>query len=215
MMYLNESELEDLKRLESIDEQKSYLFNRYLDVMVIKVMDKQPILTIEQIRPKYSHINKIEKDYGLVEVLWEYETDVEPGTELKFFKPNQIHNELGGIRGLVSEIINVNYGRQLVKVVILDKIVNDLELLMEAKKTKCIIDNPMFWEYDFSHLRTHNFGQFYKGDYNDILIDKKLSIFEIRSKIIKLLNEKKRKFTNCELNNLVQQVKKSGRIQIK
>lgn len=151
-MFLNKYELDVLSKMENSDQQKDYLFNKFLEFMVDS--------TLSQMDGHHPVVLAGSPTYPML-----------------------------GVSHRIPQVkdLNITFSEQIL---------------------------PDAYRLVQNHFNSFE-RQFY-DPYNDyILIDKKLSVFVIREKIAKILREKKKFFTPSELNNYVNQIKKSGKLKIK
>lgn len=187
--------------------------------------------TVDLILNGNAIVTEVNKEDGLAKVRTNMKEKPKPGVILNIEVGDEEYQ-----KGLISAIIEdaINSGIYTIDVVILGK-TDKIEVGQNVHIGKKLLETPymnkqyneeqfIFTEKIFhhksimmKHLRNNTYGCWMQSDYyNDIIkIDKSLSIFVIKQKVAKVLNEKKIKFTPKLLNDYVQEAKKYGKILLK
>lgn len=188
--------------------------------------------TVDLILNGNAIVTEVNKEDGLAKVRTNMKEKPKPGVILNIEVGDEEYQ-----KGLISAIIEdaINSGIYTLDVVILGK-TDKIEVGQNVHIGKKLLETPyMNEQYDegqiftrtkrfYTHnnfmsnyLRNNNYVGWMNDDYyNDIIkIDKSLSIFVIKQKVAKILNEKKIKFTPKLLNDYVQEAKKYGKILLK
>ena len=202
-----------------------------------------PFISCEESMPKLMNnvnlilngnaiVTEVNKEDGLAKVRTNMKEKPKPGVLLNIEVGEDEYQ-----KGLISALIEdeINSGIYTLDVVILGK-TDKIEVGQNVHIGKKLLETPyMNEQYDegqiftrtkrfYTHnnfmsnyLRNNNYVGWMNDDYyNDIIkIDKSLSIFVIKQKVAKILNEKKIKFTPKLLNDYVQEAKKYGKILLK
>lgn len=188
--------------------------------------------TVDLILNGNAIVTEVNKEDGLAKVRTNMKEKPKPGVILNIEVGDEEYQ-----KGLISAIIEdaINSGIYTLDVVILGK-TDKIEVGQNVHIGKKLLETPyMNEQYDegqiftrtkrfYTHnnfmsnyLRNNNYVGWMNDDYyNDIIkIDKSLSIFVIKQKVAKILNEKKINFTPKILNDYVQEAKKYGKILLK
>lgn len=182
---------------------------------------------------EFSHVTKVDKENGIIEVLWVEEDQIVPGETIELHRrPYSVEDfsiQERRKKGIVTEIIKKEYNRLLVSAVVLgreiDFEINDIVIKSGVIPMPIIhtgintIINHSWREYDNKPVSifidkwvgyTHYLMGNVKSSY--IYIDKNALPNEIKNRLIKILNGRNIKFTSWELNSYFQIIKKHGRI---